>query len=221
MRKPSTKTVGHIKNINAYINKIGSFFGTDSPEYQNITNLLINKGLTTYENKKGFINVSNTKSNRMKHQSIRAIDKNKKSFARMKKRYYEEQKKLFPKPVIPDLSEINDITIPDITSSNTGGTGGSGGTNEPLDFDTWYKDWRNTWVQEEQYEVAKLADELGVEFDYMLWYQDYGYRDMIIEILYDEYVKGIESELEQPDNSYAYDSSDLRDGYNPDFGFED
>ncbi len=198
-----TKTAGRIKNINAYINKVGAFFGINSPEYQNITNQLANAGLVTYENKKGYVNISNSKINRMKHQSIRAIDKRKPSFARQKKRFLKEQKELFPDLEIPDIGgDFGDgvnIEFDESTGFDPKYTTGAGG--KPLDFDTWYKEWRNTWVLEEQYEIRQLADDLGVPFDHDQWYQDYAYREQIITELYNAYEQGIETELESARNA--------------------
>lgn len=205
MSKPRTKTAARIDNINRYINKVGAFFGVNSPEYEKITNGLANAGLVTYENKKGFINVSNSKVNRMKHQKIRAIDRRKPSFARQKRRYYKERAEIFPGLSIPDLDNIgvNDVEI-DVDFGETADfdpVHGKGTDGKPLDFDTWYKEWRNTWTMEEQYEIRQLADDLGVPFDHELWYQDYSYREEILTELYTAYEQGINAELAQHQNA--------------------
>ena len=72
-----TATQRHIDNINSYIDKVGHYFGTESPEYNQILATIHNAGLSTYQSSKGIVKVSNTKANRKKHQKIRSIDKNK------------------------------------------------------------------------------------------------------------------------------------------------
>lgn len=223
MKKPRTATQKAIDNINSYINKVGSFFGINSPEYEKITNQL--KPFETYTNKQGFTVIKNTKANRAKHQTIRAINKNKPSFARQKKKYLKEQKTLFPTMEIPTI-DFDDIVAPSFDAVHS-----SGVDNEPLDFDTWYKNWRATWMFEEQYEIRNLADKMGVPFDHIQWYQDYTYRESILTELFQAYEDGINSELSQTQNengdtfdyetgeTFSYTNNDLNDGFNPDFGW--
>ena len=132
-----TATQRHIDNINNYIDKVGSYFGAESPEYNQILATIHNAGLSTYQSSKGNVKVKNTKANRKMHQKIRSIDKNKPSFAREKRRYEKE------KANIREAIGIDDI--------------GDGG-NSVMSFDVWYDGWRETWDESEQYEIANLAD---------------------------------------------------------------
>ena len=171
-----TATQKHIDNINSYINKVGSYFGTESPEYNQILATIHNAGLLTYQSSIGTVKVSNTKANRKKHQKIRSIDKNKPSFARQKKRYEKEKKKI-----------RDDIGIDGI---------GDGG-NSFISFNDWYDGWRQMWEEAEQYEIAKLADDLNVPFDYNEWYSDYAYRDKILHDLYNAWIGNIADEINE------------------------
>lgn len=169
-----TATQRHIDNINSYIDKVGSYFGTESPEYNQILATIHNAGLSTYQSSKGTVKVSNTKVNRKKHQKIRSIDKNKPSFARQKKQYEKEKAK------IREAMGIDSI--------------GDGG-NSVTSFDDWYNGWRATWEDKEQYETADLAKKLGVPFDRDTWYSDYVYREQIKRDLYNAWISNIVDEV--------------------------
>lgn len=190
-----TATQKSIDNINSYINKVGSFFGKNSPEYRNITNKLTS--FETYENKKGFTVIANNKANRKLHQKIRALNSSKPSFARQKRRYQKEVDRL-QKEFEPQIEEPN---IEDIS-------GGLGGGAPSIDFDTWFSNWRQTWSDAEQYEVAEMADQLGVLFDYNQWYTDYAYRDQLRHDLYNAWLGDITNEVNDTDtvNGYTVDS---------------
>ena len=88
-----TRTQLNIKSINSYINKIGSTFGVNSKQYQKITNEIANADLNIYTNKKGFIQVQNTKVNRTKHQTIRALNARKTPFFIVKRKHKSDVKK--------------------------------------------------------------------------------------------------------------------------------
>lgn len=174
-----TATQRHIDNINSYIDKVGHYFGTESPEYNQILATIHNAELSTYQSKSGIVKVENTKANRKKHQKIRSIDKNKPSFARQKRRYEKEKKKI-----------RDDVGI--------GDDGVIGGDSlEPNPFDKWYEHWRETWDESEQYEVSYLADNLDVPFDYMRWYEDLVYRDQILHDLYNKWMEDINNEVNE------------------------
>ena len=194
-----TATQKSIDNINSYINKVGSFFGKNSPEYRNITNKLT--PFETYENKKGFTVIANNKANRKLHQKIRALNKSKPSFARQKRRYQKEVDRL-RKEFEPNIEEPN---IEDISG---GGGGGGGGGAPAIDFDTWFSNWRQTWNDAEQYEVAETANQLGVPFDYNQWYTDYAYREQMRHDLYNAWLGDITNEVNDTDtvNGYTVDS---------------
>ena len=177
-----TATQRHIDNINSYINKVGSYFGTESAEYNQILATIHNAGLSTYQSSKGTVKVSNTKANRKNHQKIRSIDVNKPSFARQKSRYEKEKKK------IREAMGIDGI-------GDDGGIGGGGGT--VISFDDWYSGWREMWNESEQYEVAKIADDLDVPFDCNEWYNNYDYRDQIIHDLYSAWIANIVAEVNE------------------------
>ena len=198
-----TATQKHIDNINSYINKVGSFFGVNSPEYRNITNKLT--PFETYENKKGFTVIANNKANRKLHQKIRALNKNKPSFARQKRRYQKEVDRL-RKEFEPEIEEPN-IEEPYIENVSGGGGGGGGGA-PAIDFDTWFNNWRQTWNDAEQYEVADLAHDLGIPFDYNQWYADYAYREQMRHDLYNAWLGDIANEVNGTDtvNGYTVDS---------------
>ena len=177
-----TSTQRHIDNINRYIDKVGSYFGTESPEYNKILATIHNVGLSTYQSSKGVVKVSNTKANRKKHQKIRSIDVNKPSFARQKKRYEKEKKKIREAMGIDGIDDLE----------NSGGGG-----NSVTSFDDWYDGWRQTWDEAEQYEVAKIADDLDVSFDYNEWYNNYEYREQILHNLYSAWLGNIADEVNE------------------------
>lgn len=190
-----TATQKSIDNINSYINKVGSFFGKNSPEYRNITNKLT--PFETYENKKGFTVIANNKANRKLHQKIRALNNSKPSFARQKRRYQKEVDRL-RKDFEPHIEEPN---IEDIS-------GGSGGGAPAIDFDTWFNNWRQTWNDAEQYEVADLAHDLSVPFDYNQWYVDYAYREQMRHDLYNAWLGDIANEVNDTEtvNEFTVDN---------------
>ena len=177
-----TATQRHIDNINSYIDKVGSYFGTESPEYNKILATIHNAGISTYQSSKGVVKVSNTKANRKKHQKIRSIDKNKPSFARQKRRYEKEKAKIREAMGIDGIEDIEN----------------SGGGGKPvISFDDWYDGWRQTWDEAEQYEIAKLADDLDVPFDYNEWYSNYEYREQILHDLYSAWLGSIAEEANE------------------------
>lgn len=178
-----TATQRHIDNINSYIDKVGHYFGTESPEYNKILATIHNAGLSTYQSSKGVVKVSNTKANRKKHQKIRSLDKNKPSFARQKRRYEKEKAKVRDDIGINGIDDIGD--------------GGTGGGNPVISFDDWYNGWRETWEEQEQYETANLAESLGVPFDKDTWYSDYTYREQIKHDLYSAWIGNIADEVNE------------------------
>lgn len=192
-----TATQRHIDNINSYIDKVGQYFGTESPEYNQILAIIHNAGLSTYQSSKGIVKVKNTKANRKKHQKIRSIDKNKPSFARQKRRYEKEKKKIRDSIGINGIDDIGgglgDVGIDD-------GDGGTGGGNPVISFDDWYNGWRETWEEQEQYETANLAESLGVPFDKDTWYSDYTYREQIKHDLYNAWISDIANEANENQN---------------------
>lgn len=175
-----TATQRHIDNINSYITKVSRYFGAESPEYNKILAIIHNAELKTYEVKKGtdkgIVKIKNTKKNRQNYQKIRSIDVNKPSFARQKRRYEKEKAK------IREAMGVNGI-----------GDGGKSVTS----FDDWYDGWRKTWDEAEQYEIANLADNLDVPFDYDEWYSNYAYRDQILHDLYNTWVGNIAEEVSE------------------------
>lgn len=175
-----TATQRHIDNINIYIDKVGSYFGAESPEYNKILAIIHNAGLSTYQSNKGTVKVSNTKANRKKHQKIRSIDVNKPSFARQKRNYEKEKKKIREAMGIDDIGDVI-----------------SSGGNSVMSFDDWYNSWRQTQEEAEQYEVAQLADDLDVSFDYNEWYNNYEYREQILHDLYSAWIKNIAEEINE------------------------
>lgn len=194
-----TATQRHIDNINSYIDKVGQYFGTESPEYNQILATIHNAGLATYQSKKGIVKVANTKANRKKHQKIRSIDKNKPSFARQKRRYEKEKKKIRDDIGINGIDDIG-IGLGDDVGID-GGDGGTGSGGKPvISFDDWYNGWRETWEDKEQYETANLAKSLGVPFDIDTWYVDYAYRDQIRHDLYNAWIDDIVKEFNENQN---------------------
>ena len=173
-----TATQRHIDNINSYIDKVGRYFGAESPEYNKILATIHNAGLSTYQSSKGNVKVKNTKANRKKHQKIRSIDVNKPSFARQKKRYEKEKAKIRETVGIDDIGDV----------INSGG-------KVVMSFDDWYNGWRKTWDDKEQYETADLAKNLGVPFDRDSWYSDYAYREQIKHDLYNAWIINIVAEV--------------------------
>lgn len=181
-----TATQKHIDNINSYIDKVGRYFGTESPEYNQILAIIHNAGLSTYQSSKGIVKVKNTKANRKKHQKIRSIDKNKPSFARQKRRYEKEKKKIRDGIGINSIDDDIDDDI--------------GGGKPVISFDDWFDHWRETWDEEEQYAISNLADDLKVPFDYERWYEDYAYREQIRHDLYNTWIENIVDEANENQN---------------------
>lgn len=184
-----TATQRHIDNINSYITKVGHYFGVESPEYNKILATIHNAELKTYEVKKGvnkgIVKIKNTKKNRQNYQKIRSIDKNKPSFARQKRRYENEKKKIREAMGIDGIDDIEN----------------SGGGGKPvISFDDWYNGWRETWEDKEQYETADLAKNLGVPFDRDRWYGDYAYREQIKHDLYNAWISNIVDEVNENKN---------------------
>lgn len=184
-----TATQRHIDNINSYIDKVGHYFGTESPEYNQILATIHNAELSTYQSKSGIVKVENTKENRIMHQKIRSIDKNKPSFARQKRRYEKEKAKIRESMGIDGI----DIGIDD-------GDGGTGDGKSVTSFDDWYNGWRETWENKEQYETADLAEALKVPFDRDRWYTDYEYREQIKHDLYNAWIADIVEEVNENKN---------------------
>lgn len=178
-----TATQKHIDNINSYIDKVGSYFGTESPEYNKILATIHNAGLSTYQSSKGIVKVKNTKANRINHQKIRSIDKNKPSFARQKKHYEKEKNKIREAMGIDDIGDVI-----------------SSGGKSVMSFDDWFNSWRETWEDKEQYETADLAKKLGVPFDRDSWYGDYEYREQIKHDLYNAWIGNIVDEVNENQN---------------------
>ena len=178
-----TATQRHIDNINSYITKVSHYFGTESPEYNKILATIHNAELKTYEVKKGtdkgVVKIKNTKKNRQNYQKIRSIDKNKPSFARQKRRYEKEKAKIREAMGIDGIGD---------------------GDKSVTSFDDWYDGWRETWDEAEQYEVAKIADDLDVPFDYNEWYCNYEYRDQILRNLYSAWIANIVDEVNENQN---------------------
>ena len=204
-----TATQRHIDNINSYIKKVGSFFGVNSPEYRAITNQLTAFDTVNYKNS-DIIQIRNTKANRKQHQKIRALDKNKPSFARQKRRYQKEVDRL-RKEFEPNIEEpyIEDVS------------GGDGGGGAPaIDFGTWFSNWRQTWYDKEQYMVSELAEQLGVPFDVDTWYVDYAYREQIRHDLYNAWIGDIVNEVNDTDAVDEY-TADLDSGEMFDYSNDD
>ena len=99
-------------------------------------------------------------------------------------------------------------------------------------FTEWFKKWRTTWNEEEQYEVSKLAEELSVPFEYENWYKDYEYRRKIRKDLFEAIKDKIRNEAQkrrenaagdtvntESGETYTYTNDDLRRGFNTDFGY--
>lgn len=196
-----TATQKNIDNINSYINKVGSFFGKNSPEYRKITNKLT--PFETYENKKGFTVIANNKANRKLHQKIRALNSSKPSFARQKRRYQKEVDRL-RKEFEPEIEEPN-IEEPYIENAS------GGGASARDDFDTWFNNWRQTWNDKEQYEVSDLARDFKVPFNYNQWYVDYEYREQMRHDLYKAWLGDIVNEVNDTDTVDEY-TADLDSG---------
>lgn len=180
-----TATQRHIDNINRYVDKVGSYFGAESPEYNQILATIHNAGLSTYQSSKGTVKVSNTKANRKKHQKIRSIDKNKPSFASQKRRYEKEKAKIREAMGFDGIGDDDSI---------------GGGGKPVISFDDWYNRWRETWNDKEQYETADLAKNLGVPFDRDTWYSDYEYREQIKHDLYNAWIGNIVDEVNDSKN---------------------
>lgn len=225
-KRKITATQRNINNINSYINKVGKMFGENSPEYERIVNAI--GDFETYQNKRtGFVNIKNTKENRKMHQKVRAIMNSRTPYASLKRKFVNTVKELskeFKKHPLPGGS------MPEI-ASGTGETEESSGTRS---FEDWYRAWRATWNDKEQYEVSNLASKLNIPFDRDKWYHSYAYRAQIAWKLFEAYKDDIINEANDRQTNddgdtinpstgqtYNYDASDLRKGFNPSFGWDD
>lgn len=165
-----TATQRHIDNINSYISKVSRYFGAESPEYNKILATIYNAGLKTYEVKKGTDKgVVKIKNTKKNRQNYQKIRSidKNKPSFARQKRRYEKEK-----AKIREAMGIDDI-------------------------DDWYNGWRETWDEAEQYEIAKLADDLDVPFDYNDWYNNYEYRKQILHDLYNAWIENIAEEVNE------------------------
>lgn len=177
MAKKRTATQKNIDNINSYINKVGSFFGVNSPEYRSITNKLT--PFETYENKKGFTVIANNKANRKLHQKIRALNNSKPSFARQKRRYEKEvdrlKKKSKPQTDFDTWFNSWRQTWNDAEQYEVAELAHQLGV--PFNVDTWYVDYAyreqirydlyNAWISDIVNEIndTDTVDEYTVDLD--------------------------------------------------------
>ena len=93
-RKKPTATQRNITNINSYIKRVATTFGTNSQEYMNAVIQL--KDFDTYSNYENVIQIRNTKKNRKQHQKIRAIKNRQKPIKILMRKYekaYKESNK--------------------------------------------------------------------------------------------------------------------------------
>lgn len=93
MHKKPTRTQKTVNNINRYIKNVARTFGTSSKEYQQIVQQLHGKDLKLND-KNGVITIANTKENRRKHQTIRAISNRRKPIQILKRPYEKRRKEI-------------------------------------------------------------------------------------------------------------------------------
>lgn len=200
MKKPS-RTQLNIKAINSYINKIGAMFGTISKQYEKIVNEIAD--FEIYTNKKGYINIRDTKENRKKHQKIRAINKRKTPFFILKRKAKKAKQ-----------TAIN-IGLVDEEEAESKGSG----------FDAWYSEILSTFTDliEEVYELRNACEAHGIVFDTRTAFESNGYRltkwQEVYDAMKDETISEFRNDYGQAFNSYTgevYEATS-EDFYNPDF----
>ena len=145
-RKKTTVTQKNINKINANIRRLAEVFGTDSEPYQETVRRLHGTGLKIYD-KKGVIQVKNTKENRRKNKTISKIVKERKS-VNIYKRHY------------PTLDEISDYFDDGDIPFEEGG------------FYKWYSKIETEFndLVEEVYTLADASEEVGITFGNDLMY---------------------------------------------------
>ena len=169
MRKKPTRTQKTINNINRYIKNVARVFGVNSKEYQQITQQLHNKGLSLSDSN-GVIRIENTKANRRKHQTIRAIANRRKPI-QILKRPYEKRRKEFAK--------VNVVIQRGEQAKN---------------FYRWYAELRKDFADlvEEVYTLAEVCDKDGIEVDMKQAFKDSVYRSDKWNEFYDKSGQTIE-----------------------------
>lgn len=105
-KRKASKTQLAINNINSYIKNVAKTFGVNSKEYESITQQLHGHGFTFKDST--ILQLRNTKQNRAKHQTIRAINKRKKSITILK-RPYERRRKEFMKNIPESIKRGEEI----------------------------------------------------------------------------------------------------------------
>lgn len=105
-KRKASKTKLAIDNINSYIKNVANTFGVNSKEYESITQQLHGHGFSFKDST--ILQLRNTKQNRAKHQTIRAINKRKKSITILK-RPYERRRKEFLKNVPESIKRGEEI----------------------------------------------------------------------------------------------------------------
>ncbi len=200
MKKPS-RTQLNIKAINSYINKIGAMFGTISKQYEKIVNEIADFDI--YTNKKGYINIRDTKENRKKHQKIRAINKRKTPFFILKRKAKKAKQ-----------TAINIGLVDEEEAEEKGSS-----------FDAWYNEILSTFVdlQDEVYNLGKACEHYGIDFDQYTAFRNSSYRlskwQQVYAAMKDETITEFRNDYGQsfsPFSGEVYEASS-EDFYNPDF----
>ena len=203
MSKP-TRTQLNIKSINSYINKIGSTFGVNSKQYQKITNEIANAELNIYTNKKGFIQVQNTKVNRTKHQTIRAINARKTPFFIVKRKHKNDVKQAL---------DYGLITLDDIQEQGSS-------------FGQWFSEMTQDIndLLEEVYKIGELCEKYGLDFDFYECIKNSGYRASKWRQIYDAMKEETLNDVAQNEYGQSFSTvtgevfeSSSDDFVNPDF----
>lgn len=200
MKKPS-RTQLNIKAINSYINKIGAMFGTVSKQYEKIVNQIAD--FEIYTNKKGYINIRDTKENRNKHQKIRAINKRKIPFFILKRKAKKAKQTA--------------ISIGLISEEEADEKGDA--------FDRWYSEITASFSDliEEIYSLKRACEEYGIDLDVNTAFESDSYRkskwNEVYNAMKDDTIsdfRNSDNETYNPFSGEVYEASS-DDFYNPDF----
>lgn len=200
MKKPS-RTQLNIKAINSYINKIGAMFGTVSKQYEKIVNQIAD--FEIYTNKKGYINIRDTKENRKKHQKIRAINKRKTPFFILKRKAKKAKQTA--------------INIGLISEEEADAKGDA--------FDRWYNEMISSFSDliEEIYSLKRACDEYGIDLDVNTAFKSGTYRrskwQEVYNAMKDDTISDFRNDNNETFNPFSgevYEASS-DDFYNPDF----
>lgn len=193
-RKKPSVTQKNIDKINRNIQAIARVFGTNSKPYDIATSKIFLAGLATYD-KKGVVQVQNTKANRAKHQKIKKIASERKSVNIWKRKYGP------PKDLQEEYDDMQEG--PDIFDGIGGDSEGPAPHKET--FTEWYSRISNDFFDlvDEVYACMDGCDFFNIPYNkYDVW-NDEEYRMSLYEKIYEQLISDTDKAREFY-NKYGY-----------------